>query len=212
MAGNPAPKNRSRVDNALTSGRLVQAMAPLTLLLRLLPVSVFSVLLGCNSAGSLPRPVHTAPDLRLSEQEPALAPAATILDISGPSADAFAPAGNPPAEETLLDTQQTIVTVTPESLEESSHVLRFSLETRGSETLGIRVSFSAPGAEHDENTKLGLRAADRIEEVDGLPVAGFDALSRAWQDVGRRQEVRFLIRRGDRAHMIIYRQSAYARP
>jgi len=186
-------------------------MAAITLLLRFLPVPVFSVLLGCNYAGSLPRPVHAAPDLRLSEQDTSPEPVAMILDISGPLADSFAPAADLPAEEGVLDAEQTIVVVTPESLEESSHVLRFSLETRGSETIGVSVSFSAPEAEHDESTQLGLRAADRIEEVDGLPVAGFDALSRAWQDVGRKPEVRFLIRRGERAHSIIYRRSAYAR-
>jgi hypothetical protein len=76
----------------------------------------------------------------------------------------------------------------------------------------VRVFFTTADGEHDEATHLGLRAADRVEEVEGLPVASVAALSLAWRDVGKKPEVHFLIRRGDRPHTIIYRQRSFGMP
>jgi hypothetical protein len=182
-----------------------------TLLLRPLPGFVSALLLACNTSVSLSRPAHPALDQRLSQQEPAGAPAAMVLDISGPVTGSGAAGGDEQVEE-VLETEQTLVAVNEDTFEEASRTLLFVVETRGSETLGVRVFFASTEAEHDEATHLGLRVADRVEEIDGLPVSGVDALARAWRHVGKNAEVHFLIRRGDRAHRIVYRQRSFGMP
>jgi hypothetical protein len=184
-------------------------MTRLTLLLQPVPVLVSWLLLCCNSSSSLPRPGYPVPDQRLSQQEPAEESATMMLDISGPAADSSGSAEEQPFEETSI-LEQTIIPVQEDSFGNSSRALRFIAETRGSETIGVRVFFAT--AEADQASHLGLRLADRIEEVDGLPVTSVAALSRAWQDVGRRPEVHFLIRRGDQAHTIVYRQRSFGMP
>jgi hypothetical protein len=200
-----------RVDNALTSDRLVYTMTRRALFSQPISVFVLYVLLGCNSAVSLPQPAHPAPDQRLSQQEPAGEPALMVLDISGPVAGPDNTAGDEQLGE-VLDAEQTVVAVNEESVAEASRLLRFSAETRGSETIGVRVFFATAEAEKDEGTHLGLRVADRVEEVEGLPIASLDALARAWRDVGRKPEVHFLIRRGERAHTIVYRLRSFGMP
>jgi hypothetical protein len=161
---------------------------------------------------SLPQSAHPVPDQRLSQQDPEGESAAMVLDISGPVAGSYATEEEQQQFEEALVPEQTVVSVNEDSFEDSSRALRFIAETRGSETIGVRVFFIAAEADHEEATHLGLRMADRIEEVDGLPVASVAALARAWRDVGQKPEVHFLIRRGDQAHTIIYRHRSFGMP
>jgi len=178
-------------------------MAPRALILRLSRVGflVYGALLACNSAAQQARLVYVESDLRLAGRDAAPEAVTMVLGITGTS--------EIPLAEGAAD-EQTVVAVDEDSFEESSAALRFVLETTGNETLGARVVLDAPEADGDAPTYLGLRGADRIEEIEGLPIAGLDALEKAWQGVGRRPEVRFLITREGQPHTIIYRRRATA--
>jgi hypothetical protein len=188
-------------------------MAPRTLLLRFswAGLLAYAALLACNSAAPQPRLVYPAQDQRVSGRNAAPEPATMLLDITGTSEIPNEPLDEQELAEGTAD-EQTVVAVDEDSVGQSSAALRFVPETRGNETLGVRVVFNALETDGDDVTLLGLRRADRIEEIEGLPVAGLDVLQQAWQGVGRRPEVRFLISRGGRPHTVIYRRRASAMP
>ncbi|HWO14509.1 MAG TPA: hypothetical protein VNN80_33620 [Polyangiaceae bacterium] len=170
-------------------------------------LAFYAAMFGCNSAGPQPRLLHPAVDQRLSQGTAEAEQGSMVIAFvtsseaprSSPAEGAF-DASSVPAEE-------TIVPVDEYSVEESSRVLRFIAAKRGDQPVGVRVFF-ASAEEGEGGAHLGLRRADRIEEVDGLPVAGLDAFMNAWRGVGVKPEVRFYISRAGRPHTLIYRRRA----
>jgi hypothetical protein len=110
--------------------------------------------------------------------------------------------------EELDAIEETVVAVDANTFAESAHALRFVPVTRGRETVGVRVFFNDAADGNDDDGYLGLRSADRIEEVEGLPVTSLDALLLAWRRVGWLPEVRFSVSRAGRMHTVIYRRRA----
>lgn len=115
-----------------------------------------------------------------------------------------------PAEEetdlTFGADGHTVIAVDEDTISESSNVLHFTAAKRGQETVGVRVFFDVGREDGDAATYLGLRRADRIEEVDGLTIAALSTFLEAWHGVGKKPEVRLLVNRAGRPHAVIYRR------
>ena len=176
-----------------------------TLLFRLIPIGILSVAASaCQSA--TPAAVHTAADQRISQREQPPDQVIAVLDLS--SARDEVQVHVEPGEAGFEVVEETVVSVDANTFDESAHALRFVPVTRGRETLGVRVFFNDSADGSDDDGYLGLRSADRIEEVDGLPVTNLDTLQLAWHRVGWLPEVRFSISRAGRMHTVIYRRRA----
>lgn len=129
-----------------------------------------------------------------------------MLDLSAASEEVQAHDDPSDAEPEFVE--ETVVAVDANTFDESVHALRFVPVTRGRETLGVRVFFADSADSSEDDSYLGLRSADRVEEVDGLPVTSLDTLQLAWRRVGWLPEVRFSISRAGRLHTVIYRRRA----
>jgi hypothetical protein len=101
---------------------------------------------------------------------------------------------------------RTVIAVDDDTISTSSSILRFTPARRGQETIGVRVFFEVGEEDGDDETYLGLRRADRIEEVDGLAIAALSTFLEAWQGIGRKPEVRLLLNRAGRSHTVVYRR------
>lgn len=162
---------------------------------------IFSATLGCNSASSAPRAPSASPDRVAALGAPA-EPASIDLSFS-------LEGGETDEEETDLifgAEGQTLIAVDRDTIDDASSVLRFTAARRGPETIGVRVFFEVGEEDGDDETYLGLRRADRIEEVDGLTINALSRFLEAWQGVGRKPEVRLLLNRGGHSHTVIYRR------
>ncbi len=158
-----------------------------------------SATLGCNSSGPHQRP-PAAP-----ERVAALsgAPEGAPIELS------FSLSGGAPEDETDLPfgaEGTTLIAVDEDTVADASGILHFTAARRGQETIGVRVFFEAGEEDGDDETYLGLRRADRIEEVDGLTIAALSSFLEAWQGVGMRPEVRLLLNRAGHSHTVIYRR------
>jgi hypothetical protein len=171
---------------------------------RLISIGILSVAASaCQSAAPVPA-LHTAADQRISQREQPPDQVIAVLDLTA-SSEEVSMQGE--AEE-LDAIEETVVAVDANTFAESAHALRFVPVTRGRETVGVRVFFNDAADGNDDDGYLGLRSADRIEEVEGLPVTSLDALLLAWRRVGWLPEVRFSVSRAGRMHTIIYRRRA----
>jgi hypothetical protein len=160
--------------------------------------------MGCNSASALPRPPSSGSD-RVAVLNTFPEPAPVELSFSFASADP----SEPTEEETDLTFGVegcTVITVDEDTVSTSAGALHFTAARRGQETVGVRVFFEVGKEDGDDETLLGLRRADRIEEVDGLTIATVSRFLEAWQGVGRKPEVRLLLNRAGRSHTVIYRR------
>ncbi|MEY2934862.1 MAG: hypothetical protein RL033_5611 [Pseudomonadota bacterium] len=163
-----------------------------------------SATLGCNAASPLQRPPAVA-----SERVAAL----NVAPESAPMELSFSFSSGEPSElqqeESSLDfgaEGRTVIAVDQDTISDSSDVLRFTPAKRGQETIGVRVFFEVGEEDGDDETYLGLRRADRIEEVDGLAIAALSTFLEAWQGIGRKPEVRLLLNRAGHSHTVIYRR------
>jgi hypothetical protein len=178
-----------------------------SLLFRLIPAGMLCVAASaCQSAAPAGGALHTAADQRISQREQTPEQVIAVLDLS--SASEEVPTREEQSEGELEVVEETVVAVDANTFDESAHALRFVPVTRGRETLGVRVFFNDSADGNDDDGYLGLRSADRIEEVDGLPVTSLDTLQLAWHRVGWLPEVRFAISRAGRMHTVIYRRRA----
>lgn len=163
-----------------------------------------SATLGCNSSGTLQRPAGAVP-----ERVAALnASPEASLDLS------FSVGSEPGgAAEEEEDTDlpfgaegRTLIAVDEDTVGDATGILRFTAARRGQETIGVRVFFELGEVDGDDETYLGLRRADRIEEIDGLTIAALSSFLEAWQGIGLKPEVRLLLQRAGRSHTVIYRR------
>jgi len=178
-----------------------------TLLLRLLPIGILGVAASaCQSAAPARAGLHTAADQRISQREQPPEQVIAVLDLS--SASEEVQTHDEQGEAELEVVEETVVAVDANTFDESARALRFVPVKKGRDTLGVRVFFNEAADGMDDDSYLGLRSADRIEEVDGLPVASLDALQLAWHRVGWLPEVRFSVSRAGRLHTVIYRRRA----
>jgi hypothetical protein len=157
---------------------------------------------GCSAASAPPRPLHPGGDQRPSQSAAQAEPIPMVVGFT-PASEMLRSAD--PFEASFLPAEETIVTVDEDSVEDSLGVFRFIAATRGNQPVGVRVFF-ASAEEGDDDTHLGLQRADRIEEIDGLPVAGLDTFLSAWRNVGVKSEVRFSLSRAGRPHTLVYRR------
>jgi hypothetical protein len=157
---------------------------------------------GCSAASTQPRLLQPSRDQRLSQSAAQAEPIPMVVGFT-PASEMLRSAD--PFEASFLPAEETIVTVDEDSVEDSLGVFRFIAATRGNQPVGVRVFF-ASAEEGDDDTHLGLQRADRIEEIDGLPVAGLDTFLSAWRNVGVKSEVRFSLSRAGRPHTLVYRR------
>ena len=177
------------------------------LLFRLIPIGILSVAASaCHSATPAGAALHTAADQRISQREQAPDQVIAVLDLSSSSEEVQTHEEQSEGEFEIVE--ETVVAVDANTFDESAHALRFVPVTKGRDTLGVRVFFNDPADGNEDDSYLGLRSADRIEEVDGLPVTSLDALQLAWHRVGWLPEVRFSLSRAGRMHTVIYRRRA----
>ena len=160
--------------------------------------------MGCHTAGSPQRPPGNA-----SERVAAL----NVAPEPAPIEFSFSMAGDEPSEPLEQESEltfeaegRTVVAVDEDTISDSSSVLRFSPARRGQETMGVRVFFEVGTEDGEDAGYLGLRRADRIEEVDGLTIAALSSFLEAWQGIGQKPEVRLLLNRAGRSHTVIYRR------
>jgi len=185
-----------------------------TLLSRLASASVLvcAATCGCQSAVPQQQPARTPVDQRLSQRDDTSEQVVAVLDLTGSSEVVPGAQSEGQLELESLAVDETVVPVNEETFADWAHALHFVPVTRHGETLGVRVFFNAAAEAAVEggtdDTYVGLRRADRIEEIDGLPVASLDALLQAWQRVGWLPEVRVTVRREGRLHTILYRRRA----
>jgi hypothetical protein len=185
-----------------------------TLLSRLASASVLvcAATCGCQSAGPQQQPAQSAVDQRLSQRDDTPEQVVAILDLTGSSEVSPGASGGGQLELESLAVDETVVVVNEDTFADGAHALHFVPVTRHGETLGVRVFFNAAAEAAVEggtdDTYVGLRRADRIEEIDGLPVASLGALLQAWQRVGWLPEVRVTVRREGQLHAIVYRRRA----
>jgi hypothetical protein len=177
------------------------------LLFRLIPIGILCVAApACHSAAPAGAALHTAADQRDSQREPMPEQVIAVLDLS--SASEEVQTREDPSEGELDVVEETVVAVDTNTFDESAGALRFVPVTKGRDTLGVRVFLKDATEGNDDDSYLGLRSADRIEEVDGLPVTRLETLLLAWHRVGWLPEVRFSISRAGRMHTVIYRRRA----
>jgi hypothetical protein len=177
------------------------------LLFRLISIGTLCVAASaCQSSSPAGAAVHTAADQRLTQREQAPEQVIAVLDLSSASEEVQTHEEQGEGELDVIE--ETVVAVDANTFDESAHALRFVPVTRGRETLGVRVFFNDAADGNEDDGYLGLRSADRIEEVDGLPVTSLDALRLAWHRVGWLPEVRFSVSRAGRLHTVIYRRRA----
>lgn len=160
--------------------------------------------LACSSSGSLQRPARAAAE-RVAALNATPEPASIELSLSlgGDSAGA---AEEQDTDLTFGAEGQTLIAVDEDTVSDASAILRFTAARRGQETIGVRVFFELGEEDGDDDTYLGLRRADRIEEIDGLTIGTLGAFLEAWQGVGLKPEVRLLLNRAGRSHSVIYRR------
>lgn len=177
------------------------------LLFRLIPIGILCVAApACHSATPAGNALHTAADQRISQRDQTPEQVIAVLDLSSSSEEV--PAREEPSEGEFDIVEETVVAVDSNTFDESAHALRFVPVTKGRDTLGVRVFFNDAAEGNEDDSYLGLRSADRIEEVDGLPVTSLDTLQLAWHRVGWLPEVRFSVSRAGRLHTVIYRRRA----
>src|SRR6185295_6910422 len=176
------------------------------LFFRLASASLLVAAATCSCQSNVPQqPPRSALNQRLSQRDDTPEQVVAVLDLTGSSevapgarADGF--------ELESLAVDETVIAVDEETFADPAHALRFvPVKTARGETLGVRVTFDA-AADDADGTYAGLRRADHIEEIDGLPVASLDALQQAWQRVGSLPEVRVTVSREGRLHSLIYRR------
>lgn len=160
--------------------------------------------IGCNSTATLQQPSNAGERVAALSASPE-EPAPIELSFSFSSDEP-----NDPSEEesdlTFGADGLTVVPVDEDTIDHSSSILRFTAARRGQETVGVRVFFEVGQEDGDDDTHLGLRRADRIEEVDGLTIAALSVFLEAWHGVGKKPEVRLLVNRAGRPHTVIYRR------
>jgi hypothetical protein len=167
-------------------------------------LSMVSATLGCHAAGPLQRPPPVAS---------ARVAALNVAPEPAPIEFSFSISGGEPSELQQEDSElafgaegRTVIAVDDDTISDSSAVLRFTPARRGQETIGVRVFFEVAEEDGHDETYLGLRRADRIEEVDGLAIAALSTFLEAWQGIGRKPEVRLLLNRAGHSHTVIYRR------
>jgi hypothetical protein len=159
---------------------------------------------GCNSSGSLQRPT-TAPE-RVAALHAAATPAPIELSFSFSSGDSGEAVPEDETDLTFGAEGTTLIAVDQDTVSDASGILHFTAARRGQETIGVRVFFELGNEDGDDETYLGLRRADRIEEIDGLTIGALSSFLEAWQSVGSRPEVRLLLNRAGRSHTVVYRR------
>lgn len=159
--------------------------------------------LGCSPSSSAQRAPGSTPDRVAALGAPAEpAPIELSFSLGGEGEQEE-------EEETDLSfgaEGRTLIAVDEDTIGEASGVLHFTAARRGQETIGVRVFFEAGEEDGDDETYLGLRRADRIEEIDGLAISALSTFLEAWQGVGTKPEVRLLLNRAGRSHTVIYRR------
>lgn len=160
-----------------------------------------SATLGCGASGAVQRPPGAA-----AERVAAL----NVTGEAEPIDLSFSIAGGDSAEEetdlTFGAEGRTLIAVDQDTVGDASAILRFTAARRGQETIGVRVFFEVGEEDGDDETYLGLRRADRIEEIDGLTIAALSTFLEAWRGIGIKPEVRVLLNRAGRSHTVIYRR------
>jgi len=135
-----------------------------TLLLRLLPIGILSVAASaCQSAAPARAGLHTAADQRISQREQPPEQVIAVLDLS--SASEEVQTHDEQGEAELEVVEETVVAVDANTFDESARALRFVPVKKGRDTLGVRVFFNEAADGMDDDSYLGLRSADRIEEA-----------------------------------------------
>jgi hypothetical protein len=159
---------------------------------------------GCNTTGSLQRPAGAAQ--RVAALHTPAEPEPIELSFSFTGGDASDAVPEDETDLTFGAEGTTLIAVDQDTVGDASGILHFTAARRGQETIGVRVFFEVGNEDGDDDTYLGLRRADRIEEIDGLTIGALSSFLEAWQSVGSRPEVRLLLNRAGRSHTVIYRR------